>query len=72
MFREKLRKENGKFRANSATGKQSMLENKTTVFANAFSTVDASGESWIIDSGATEHSVMNRANLCPLLNYQVL
>ncbi|KAF2347481.1 Zinc finger CCHC-type [Trinorchestia longiramus] len=55
VYEEILKKENRTFQANKAVDARSSATGETTMFTSAFSIGNVDCDSWIVDSGATQH-----------------
>ncbi|KAF2362125.1 Zinc finger CCHC-type [Trinorchestia longiramus] len=55
VYEERLKKENRTFQANKAVDARSSSTGETTMFTSAFSIGNVDCDSWIVDSGATQH-----------------
>ncbi|KAF2345871.1 Zinc finger CCHC-type [Trinorchestia longiramus] len=55
VYEERLKKENRTFQANKAVDARSSSTGETTMFTSGFSIGNVDCDSWIVDSGATQH-----------------
>ncbi|KAF2348243.1 Zinc finger CCHC-type [Trinorchestia longiramus] len=64
VYEERLKKENRTFQANKAVDARSSATGETTMFTSAFSIGNVGCDSWIVDSGATQHIGTKGYRLC--------
>ncbi|KAF2347606.1 Zinc finger CCHC-type [Trinorchestia longiramus] len=65
VYEERLRKENRTFQANRAVDARSSSTGETIMFTSAFSIGNVDYDSWILDSGATQHMCNKKSQFSP-------